>query len=101
MFILGNLLEAVARILDIALTVYMWAVIISALISWVNPDPYNPIVKFLRNATEPVYRKIRKYVPTDFGGIDIAPLIVILIIVFLQIFLVNSLLGLAYKLKAY
>jgi len=91
----------VARILDIALTVYMWVVIISALISWVNPDPYNPIVKFLRNATEPVYRKIRKYVPTDFGGIDIAPLIVILIIVFLQIFLVNSLLGLAYKLKAY
>jgi len=79
----------------------MWVVIISALISWVNPDPYNPIVKFLRNATEPVYRKIRKYVPTDFGGIDIAPLIVILIIVFLQIFLVNSLLGLAYKLKAY
>jgi len=101
LFILGNLLEAVARILDIALTVYMWVVIISALISWVNPDPYNPIVKFLRNATEPVYRKIRKYVPTDFGGIDIAPLIVILIIVFLQIFLVNSLLGLAYKLKAY
>jgi len=79
----------------------MWIVIISALISWVNPDPYNPIVRFLRNATEPVYRKIRKYIPTYFGGIDIAPLIVILIIVFLQIFLVNSLLGLAYKLKAY
>ncbi|RUM50764.1 MAG: YggT family protein [Hydrogenothermus sp.] len=101
MFILANFLEAVARILDIALTVYMWIVIISALISWVNPDPYNPIVRFLRNATEPVYRKIRKYIPTYFGGIDIAPLIVILIIVFLQIFLVNSLLGLAYKLKAY
>jgi len=101
LFILANFLEAVARILDIALTVYMWIVIISALISWVNPDPYNPIVRFLRNATEPVYRKIRKYIPTYFGGIDIAPLIVILIIVFLQIFLVNSLLGLAYKLKAY
>lgn len=101
MFILGNFLEAVARILDIALTVYMWIVIISALISWVNPDPYNPIVRFLRNTTEPVYRKIRKYIPTNFSGIDIAPLIVILIIVFLQIFLVNSLLGLAYKLKAY
>ena len=87
--------------LDIALTIYMWIVIISALISWVNPDPYNPIVRFLRNATEPVYRKIRKYIPTYFGGIDIAPVIVILLIVFLQIFLVNSLLGLAYKLKGY
>ncbi len=101
MFILGNFLEAVAKVLDIALTIYMWIVIISALISWVNPDPYNPIVRFLRNATEPVYRKIRKYIPTYFGGIDIAPVIVILLIVFLQIFLVNSLLGLAYKLKGY
>ena len=101
MFILGNFLEAVAKILDIALTIYMWIVIISALISWVNPDPYNPIVRFLRNATEPVYEKIRKYIPTNFGGIDIAPIIVILIIVFLQTFLVNSLLGLAYRLKGY
>lgn len=98
---LGNFLEAVARILDIALTIYMWIVIISALISWVNPDPYNPIVRFLRNATEPVYRKIRKFIPTYFGGIDIAPLIVILIIVFLQTFLVNSILDLAYRLKGY
>jgi len=99
--VLGNFLEAVARILDIALTIYMWIVIISALISWVNPDPYNPIVRFLRNATEPVYRKIRKFIPTYFGGIDIAPLIVILIIVFLQTFLVNSILDLAYRLKGY
>ncbi len=101
MFVIANLIEAVSKILDIALTIYMWIVIISALISWVNPDPHNPVVRFLRNATEPVYRKIRRYVPTVFGGIDIAPLIVILIIVFLQYFLVNSLLELAYRLRQY
>jgi len=99
MFILANLVEAVARILDIALTIYMWIVIISALISWVNPDPSNPIVRFLRNVTEPVYRKIRRYIPTYFGGIDIAPLIVIFIIMFLQYFLVPSLHELALRLR--
>ncbi len=99
MFIIANLIEAVARILDIALTIYMWIVIVSALLSWVNPDPYNPIVKFLRNVTEPVYRKIRKFIPTYFGGIDIAPLIVLFIIMFLQYFLVPSLHELAVRLR--
>ncbi|RMD45388.1 MAG: YggT family protein, partial [Aquificota bacterium] len=83
MFIIANFIEAVAKILDIALTLYMWIVIISALLSWVNPDPYNPIVRFLHNVTEPIYRKIRKFIPTYFGGIDIAPIIVIFIIIFL------------------
>ncbi len=101
MFILANLIEAVSRILDIALSIYMWVVIISAVISWVNPDPYNPVVRFLKNVTEPVYKKIRKFVPTNFGGIDIAPLIVILIIIFLKYFLVNTLYDIAFRLKAY
>lgn len=99
MFILGNFIEAISKILDIALTIYMWIVVASAVLSWVNPDPYNPIVRFLRNATEPVYRKIRKFIPTYFGGIDIAPLIVILIIIFLQYFLVDTLYEIAYRLK--
>ncbi|NPA52421.1 MAG: YggT family protein [Aquificae bacterium] len=99
MFILANLLEAVAKILDTALFLYMWVVIISALISWVNPDPYNPIVRFLRNVTEPVYRLIRRYIPTVFGGIDLAPLIVIFIIMFLRYFVVQSLYELAHKLS--
>ncbi len=101
MFIIANFIEAVARILDIALTIYMWIVIISALLTWVNPDPYNPIVKFLRSATEPVYRFIRRYIPTHFGAIDIAPLIVIFIIMFLQYFLVPTLHELAIRLRAY
>ena len=54
MFVAGNFLSALAQVLDMALTVYMWIVIIRALISWVNPDPYNPIVRFLVSATEPV-----------------------------------------------
>ena len=99
MFILANFIEAVSKILDIALTIYMWIVIISALLSWVHPDPHNPIVRFLYNATEPVYRRIRKIIPTVYGGIDIAPIIVLFIIMFLQYFLVPSLHELAIRLR--
>lgn len=79
---------AMSYTLDIALEIYKWMVIVSALISFVNPDPYNPIVRFLRSATEPVYRKIRKFVPTVVYNVDFAPFIVILLIIFLQKFLV-------------
>ncbi|MFH1702735.1 MAG: YggT family protein [Nitrospirota bacterium] len=99
MFIFANLLLAIAHILDIALTIYMWIVIISAIISWVNPDPYNPIVRFLRVVTEPVYRPIRKLIGYRLGPIDISPMVVILAIIFVQKFLVSSLIEFAYKLK--
>ena len=99
MFIFGNLLLGVTQVLDILLTVYMWIVIISALISWVNPDPYNPIVKFLRNATEPVYKRIRRYIGFRLGFIDFSPLIVIIAIIFVKSFVIRSLIELAYKLK--
>ena len=90
MFVLSNFLMATAQILDIALTIYMWIIIIAALITWVNPDPYNPVVRFLYKATEPVLRPIRKRVNLGIG-IDISPIIVILIILFLQSFLVKTL----------
>ena len=99
MFIFGNLFLALAQILDILLTVYMWIVIISALISWVSPDPYNPIVRFLRRVTEPVYRPIRRFVGARMGIIDISPMIVILGIIFIKYFLIQSLIELAHKLK--
>ncbi len=99
MFIFANLLLAVAHILDIALTVYMWIIIISAIISWVNPDPYNPVVRFLRAVTEPVYRPIRRVIGYRLGPIDISPMIVILAIIFIQKFLITSLIDIAYKLK--
>jgi YggT family protein len=95
MMIIGNLLLAIAVVLDYALNIYMWIVVISALLSWVNPDPYNPIVRFLHTATEPVFYQIRKRLPFNFGGLDISPVIVILGIIFLQTFVVRSLQGLA------
>ncbi len=91
MYIVGNLVIAVAQILHIVLNLYMWVIIARALLSWVNPDPYNPIVRFLYNITEPVLYAIRRRVPMFFGGIDFSPMIVILAIYFLDSFLVPSL----------
>ncbi len=98
MFILGNFLRALASILNWALWAYMWILVARALISWVNPDPYNPIVQFLVRSTEPVLRPIRRLLPLP-GGIDFSPLVVILGLVFLQQFLVPSLLELAWRLQ--
>lgn len=98
MFILSNLLSAIAQILDIVLSVYMWIIIIAAVISWVNPDPYNPIVRFLYSVTEPVLRPIRRRIGISIG-IDISPLIVILIILFIKYFVITSLIEMAFKMK--
>lgn len=98
MFVIGNLLSAVAVILDMILTIYMWIVIVAALITWVNPDPYNPIVRFLHAVTEPVFRRIRRV--TGYGmGIDFSPMIVILGILFVKYFLVASLRDIALRLR--
>jgi YggT family protein len=98
MFVIGNFLSAVAVILDMVLTVYMWIVIIAALLTWVSPDPYNPIVRFLRAVTEPVFRPIRRVV--GYGiGIDFSPMIVILGILFVKYFLVASLRDIAIRLR--
>lgn len=91
MFLAGNLLMAIAQILSIVLNIYMWVIIIRALITWVNPDPYNPIVQFLYRITEPVLYPIRKAIPISGLGIDFSPIIVFLIIIFLQNFLVQTL----------
>ena len=95
MFILSNFLVAVAKILDIGLTLYMWIIIGRAVISWVNPDPYNPIVRFLHAVTEPVLYPIRRRLPIYFGGMDFSPILVILAIIFLQAFLVQTLIQMA------
>jgi YggT family protein len=99
MFMLGNLFLAIAQILDIVLDIYKWIIIISAVISWVNPDPYNPIVRFLYSVTNPVLRPIRRIVGGRLGPIDISPIIVILAIIFVQRFLIGSLIEVAFKLK--
>ena len=91
MFVFSNLLTAIAKVLDIVLIIFMWIVIARAILSWVSPDPYNPIVRFIHNITEPVLYQIRKRLPVNFGGIDFSPIIVLLAIIFLQQFVVQSL----------
>jgi YggT family protein len=98
MFIFSNLFHAVAFILDTVLTVYMWIIIISALLTWVNPDPYNPIVRFLYSVTDPVLRPIRRRISLGLG-VDISPIIVILIIIFIKYFIVASLFDMAARMK--
>ncbi len=95
MLVFRNLLVAVATVVDYVLVFFMFITIARAVLSWVSPDPYNPIVRFIHNVTEPVLYQIRKRLPMMYGGIDFSPIIVILIIIFLRIFVVNSLEGLA------
>jgi YggT family protein len=91
MFVISNLLVAVAKILDIALMIFMWIIIARAILSWVSPDPYNPIVRFIHNVTEPVLYQVRRKIPLNYGGIDFSPIIILLAIIFLQQFVVQSL----------
>jgi YggT family protein len=98
MFVLGNLIIAVAKIIGIVLDIYMWIIIARAIISWVNPDPYNKIVQFLYRATEPVLAPVRRLIPLRIA-IDISPVIVLLVIYFLNMFLVSSMIELAMALK--
>ena len=95
MFIIGFLLLAVARVLDFILLFFMIFIIARAVLSWVNPDPYNPIVRFIHNVTEPVLYRIRSKIPVIYGGIDFSPIIVFLVIMFLRDFVVNSLMGMS------
>ncbi len=89
--LLANFLQAVASVLNTVLTLYFWVVIISALLTWVNPDPYNPIVRILHNLTEPVFYRVRKWIPfTYMGGIDLSPILILLAIQFVKILLVQT-----------
>jgi YggT family protein len=96
MFVLSNFISSAAHILDIILNFVAWLVIIRALVSWVNPDPANAIVQFLYKTTEPILEPIRRRLPFTFRlGIDISPVIVILVIIFLKSFLIKSLFDLS------
>ncbi len=95
MFILGYFLVAVAKVLDFVLIFYMWIIVARAILSWVSPDPFNPIVRFIHNITEPVLYPIRSKIPLNYGGMDFSPIIVFLGIIFLRTFVVNTLLRLS------
>lgn len=99
MFVAGHLILALANVLHLALQAYFWIIIARAVLSWVNPDPFNPIVRFLYRVTEPVLRPIRHRLPTLSIGIDLSPLVVILAIFFLDSFLISTLRDLALSLR--
>jgi len=92
---LGSIIYGLGGILHSLITVYIWVVIIAALISWVRPDPYNPIVQILARLTEPVYAFVRRLFPTVFNGIDLAPIVIIIGLQILDVVLVSLLNGLA------
>lgn len=97
--ILGNILIGLGQVIHLFVNLYMWIVIIAALITWVNPDPYNPIVRFLFSVTEPAMRKVRRYIPARFGGIDFTPIIVIAALIFLDFALAQSIIDVGMRMK--
>ena len=97
MFVLGNLVGAIATVLDVLLNALAIILIVNALLSWVRPDPSNPIVRFLDTVSDAVCDPIRRLIPTVFGGFDLAPLIALLIIMFMRQFVVGSLRELAFR----
>ncbi|SHN70390.1 YggT family protein [Desulfovibrio litoralis] len=100
MFAIGNIVKGIAVVLDWVTTLYLWIVIISALISWLNPDPYNPIVRTLRSLTEPVYYRIRSALPFVYSyGLDLSPIVVILALKFLDYAVIQNLYQFAARLN--
>lgn len=91
MYAFGYFVIALAKVLDLLLSIYFWIIIARAVLSWVNPDPYNPIVRFIHSVTEPVLAKVRSRLPLLFGGFDFTPILILAAIMFLNEFLVNSL----------
>lgn len=98
MFVLGNLVYALAAILDYLLTIVNWMIIIRALLSWVNPDPYNTIVRFLYSVTEPLLAPFRRLMPAYSMGIDFSPIFALIAVWFTKLFLVRTLFGVAARL---
>jgi YggT family protein len=99
MFIIANLLVATARVLDIILSAYLLILIARIVVSWINVDPYHPVVRFLYNVTEPILEKVRQTLPVVVGGFDISPIILWIGIVFAKSFLIQSLYDMARALQ--
>ena len=95
MFVFANLLVAAAKVLSLALSIYMWIIIARAVLSWVSPDPYNPIVRFLYQATDPVLDRLRRFLPLQFGGVDLTPVALLLALYVVKDLLLNLIARLA------
>lgn len=99
MFVIANFLIALAQVLDFLLWAYLWILIARVVISWIDADPYNPIVRFIFNLTEPVLEKVRERLPILASGFDLSPIVASLAIWFIKRFLVQSLYDLAFALR--
>ncbi len=99
MFIVGNFLNGAAYVMNILLEMYLWVVIIRTILSWIRPNPYNPLVRIIYGVVDPVTYRISRIFPTRIGMFDVAPFIIILIVIFLQKFVVASLFDLAVRLR--
>ncbi|MCL4478299.1 MAG: YggT family protein [Deltaproteobacteria bacterium] len=100
MNILSDFIIILAKIIDVSLTVLYLLIIVRALLSWVNPDPYNPVVRFIYRVTEPILAPIRRIIPLGIGsGIDISPIIAFLLIMFLQPLVYRGLISLALSIR--
>ena len=99
MFVLGNFFQALASVTGYVLEILTWLIIIRALLSWVSPDPYNPIVQFIERSTEWILAPFRQWVPSYKIGIDLSPILALLLLYFMKIFLVQTLLGLAVRFR--
>ncbi|MBI3615520.1 MAG: YggT family protein [Candidatus Omnitrophica bacterium] len=98
MFVIGNLVSALAQLVNATLTIYTWVLIIRVLISWVSPDPFNPVVQFLQRATDPVLEPLRRLIPS-IGFLDITPIVALLLLQAIQHFLVRTLVDLSLRLR--
>ena len=94
MFVISNFLVALAKLIDLLINCFIWIVIARAIVSWISVDAYHPVVRFLYQVTEPVLGRIRRILPV-MGGMDLSPMLLIFALVFLQGFLVPTLIGLA------
>jgi YggT family protein len=99
--IIGSLLRAVASLIHIGLMIYLWCILIRAVLSWLSPDPYHPAIQFLYRITDPVYYRVRQLLPLDFGGIDFSPIIIVFIIYTVDELTYNILGGLASSLMGH
>jgi YggT family protein len=99
MFILAHFVQALATVVQLGLTVYLWMIVIRAILSWVNPDPYHPVVRFLYRATDPVMDWVRNRLPVYSAGMDWSPIIIIAAVYFLRNFLVTTLMDIARRLQ--
>ena len=100
MIVLGNLLRAIAVIFSQVLRIYTWVIFIAILLSWVSPDLFNPVVRFLRSATEPVFGWVRRHLPfAQVGMIDLSPIVVLILIQLIQMVLIQSLFDYAARMR--